>query len=217
MLVHKVFNPLIALCFYLEAPNMRTAVLCLTSNFSKSWWGGFIALGFITVTYWLGDIGLLLEPPSVVETIHAWIMALYCCWSSHFPEFFIKFLMFSRHLCSYIALLINDWLNPTVYICFFSHSFCNNLLIVTHSFLNDSTAIVKSITLVNARDLAHYAAWAISPLIWKLRYSFPGGGSFLLGLWVVLLSWYLIYSDPKKTWALGAVTLWLFYVSAYWV
>ena len=49
------------------------------------------------------------------------------------------------------------------------------------------------------------------PFDFKNKILFPGGGSFWLGLWVVLLSLYFSDSDPLKTWALCAVKLWLFF------
>ena len=88
---------------------------------------------------------------------------------SNLSELFYNFLMFPRHLCSYIALLINYWSTPMVNICCFSHYDCNNPLIMTHCFSNDSISKIKSITLVYASDLKHCSAWELSPEIWKLR------------------------------------------------
>ena len=95
-------------------------------------------------------------------------------------------------------------------LCCSSSSDCNNPLIMTYCCSNDSISRIKANTLLNARDLAHCSVWELSPSIWKLRYYFLGGGSFWPGLWVVLLYWYWNYSYPNKTWAFGAVTLWLF-------
>ena len=195
---------------------------CLTRNpevphrwsqllYCQNWRSGFLALGFFTVTDWLGDIGLLPVNSSGVETIAVSRIALYCCWSSHFPVVLYSFLMFSRHLCLYITLLLNDCSTPMVTICYFSHSDCNNPLIMTHCCSNDSISRIESITLVNAHDVIYYAARALFPSIWKQRYYFMGGGSLWPGLWVVLLSWYFIGSDPNKTWAFGAVTMWFFF------
>ena len=106
--------------------------------------------------------------------------------------------MFYRHLCLYIALLLNDWSNPMFTLGCFSRSDCNNYLIMTHFWSNDSISIMKSITLVNARDFSHCAEWELPPSILKLRYSFTGGGILWLVLWFFLLSWYCSDSDPKN-------------------
>ena len=97
---------MIVLHVYLAAPNLRTAVLCLTSNYSKILLSGFIALVFFTVTYLICDIGLLLVNPSEVDTIAASIIFLFCCLLSHYPEVLYNLLMFTRHICSYISLLL---------------------------------------------------------------------------------------------------------------
>ena len=190
---------------------MRTAVLYLTSNASKNWQSDFLSLVLFTVAYWIGVIGLLLVPLYGVDTIAASRMALYCCWLLHFPERFYNLLMFSRHLFLYIELLLTDLLTPMVTIRCFIRSEYNNPLIMTHFCSNYSISGIKSINLVNALGLAHCAAWEIFPSIWKLGYYFQGGGGFWLGLWVVLLFLYCSNSDPKKTWALGPVTLWLYF------
>ena len=88
---------------------------------------------------------------------------------------------------------------------------CNKPLIMTHCYSNDLILRSKSNNLLNSRDLAHCAAWALSPSIWKLRLYFLGWGSFWPGLWVVLLYWYWNVSYLNKTGAFGAVTLWLFF------
>ena len=74
----------------------------------------FQALGFLTGVDVMGDIGLLLVNISGVETIEASRIYLNCFWMSHLPACLCNFLMFSRHLCSYIALLLKDWSIPTV-------------------------------------------------------------------------------------------------------
>ena len=81
-----------------EAQTLRTAVLVLTSNVYKNWKSGFIALGFFTVTYWIGGIGLLSVNPSGVDTIDASIMAFYCWLSYHFQADLYNFLIFPRHI-----------------------------------------------------------------------------------------------------------------------
>ena len=50
---------MIALSFDLAAQNLLTAVLGLIFNVSKNGRSDFLALGFFSVTDWLGDIGLL--------------------------------------------------------------------------------------------------------------------------------------------------------------
>ena len=102
---------------YLAAQNLWTVVFGLNFNVSKNWCSDFLALGFFTVTDFLSDIGLFSVNSLVVVTIDALIMELYCCWSLHFPEDLYNFLILSRHLCSYIALLLNGWSNTMVTIC----------------------------------------------------------------------------------------------------
>ena len=69
---------------------------------------------------------------------------------------------------------------------------------MTHCCSSDSISRNKSNTLVDARDLSHYAAWAYFLSIWKQRYSFPYGGSFdndveveelIWHRWVCTLGW----------------------------
>ena len=64
-----------------------------------------------------------------------------------------------------------------VTICCFSSYGLNNPLIMTHYCSNDSISIVESITLVNARDFAHYAYREVYPSVLKQRESFTDGGS----------------------------------------
>ena len=104
---HNMLPDLIALYFDSVELNIWTAVFVLKSDYSKNGRSDFLALGFLTVTNGPGDIGLLSVNPSVVETMDTSIMALYCYLSSKFPAGFDKLLMFYRHLCSYIALLLN--------------------------------------------------------------------------------------------------------------
>ena len=119
--------------------------------------------------------------------------------------------MFSRHLCSYIVLLLNDWSTPMLNMyCFVTYD-CNSPLIMTYCASKHSTSIIESTTLVNVCDLAHFAFLALYPLIWKQRYYFPSGESFWTGIWVLLLSWHWSGSYPDKTFSLGSVTLWLFF------
>ena len=60
---------LIALCFDLAATNLQTEVFCLTSNNLENQQSDFFALGFLTVAYGPGDIGILYANPSGVDTI----------------------------------------------------------------------------------------------------------------------------------------------------
>ena len=96
-----------------------------------------------------------------------------------FSSLFVYFLMFSRHLGLYKVLLLNDWSTPIITIYYLSRYKFNNPLIMIHCLSNESISRIVSTTLVNTRDLAHFAAWALLPYFWK-KYSFPGGGSFWL-------------------------------------
>ena len=60
-----------------------------------------------------------------------------------FPEVLYNFLIFPIHLCSYKALLLNDWSNPMMIICYFSCSDWNNPLIITHWLSNYPISIIK--------------------------------------------------------------------------
>ena len=119
--------------------------------------------------------------------------------------------MFSRHLCSYIVLLLNDCSTTMVNIFCISFLDCNNPLIMIHLCSKYSISIIKSIILANVYDLSHCATWALFPFIWKIRYYFLYGGRFIISLWVVLLSLYFSDLYTNKTCALVAVTMWLFF------
>ena len=119
-------------------------------------------------------------------------------------------LMFSRHLCSYIVLLLNDWSTPMLNMyCFVTYD-CNSPLIMTYCASKNSTSIIESTTLVNVCDLAHFAFLALYPLIWKQRYYFPSGESFWTGIRGSLLYWHWSGSYPNKIFSLGSMSLWLF-------
>ena len=118
ILDYNILPYLIDLHSDLAEQNLRTEVFGLTSNVSKNGWSDFLALGLFTVTDWIVDIGLFPVNTSGVDTIADKRMALYCCWSSHFPYYLNNFLILSGHICSYIALLLNDWSTPTVTIHF---------------------------------------------------------------------------------------------------
>ena len=64
---------------YLAEPNLRTEVFSLTSKNSVNLWGGFLALGFLIVTYGPGDIVLFSVTTSWVDTIYTSRIASYCC------------------------------------------------------------------------------------------------------------------------------------------
>ena len=71
--------------------------------------------------------------------------------------------MFSKHLCSYIALLLYDWSIPMLTICCFSWSDSNELFIMTHCCSNDSISRIKSITSINVHDLERCSVWSDFP------------------------------------------------------
>ena len=79
-------------------------------------------------------------------------MDLYCCWFSHLPADLYKILMFSRHIFSYIALLLNDWLSTMLTICSFSSLECNNPLIITHCCSNELISNIYFRTLIKSLD-----------------------------------------------------------------
>ena len=66
--------------------------------------------------------------------------------------------MFSRHLCSYKALLLNDGYTPIGSVCFKSRSDCSKMFIMEHFCSNDSISNIVFIILDNALDLAYCAA-----------------------------------------------------------
>ena len=61
---------------------------------------------FLTVTEGPGEIGMFSVNLSGVVTISTSLITLYCCQFSHFQEYLYDLLIFSRHLCSYISLLL---------------------------------------------------------------------------------------------------------------
>ena len=83
-----------ALLFDLSEPNRQTSVSGLTSNDSENWRSDFYCTRIFTVTYFLGNIGLLSVNISGVDTITASRMDLYCCWSSNFPRLFYNLFIF---------------------------------------------------------------------------------------------------------------------------
>ena len=90
---------------------------------------------------------------------------------------FVQFPYFSRHLCSYIALLINYWSIPMVCAWSLRHSGCNIPLGTIHCCSNLSIYRKESITLVIILDLIHLTAWAVLPYFWKHIYSLPTRGN----------------------------------------
>ena len=93
----------------------------------------------------------------------------------------------------YLRFFITSWCFPDIYVhkncCYliigqplwqpwvFIFYDCNNPLIITHCCSNESKSNISLRTLINDIHLAHCAAWALSPSIWKHRYYFPGEGS----------------------------------------
>ena len=180
---------MIALRFDFEAPNRQTTVFFLTSNNALNWRSGFPALVFLVVINGPGGIRLLSVNSSGLETIYASVMALYCCLSSRLPVYLYNFLIFSRHVCLYKGLLLNNWSISMVTIFYFSQSDCNNPFIMTHFYPNDLTSSIKSVSLVNAFYLPYCAEWEDFPSIWKQIYSFQYGDSFYFAVEVEELIW----------------------------
>ena len=89
---------------------------------------------------------MISEEYSDVDTMTASIIALYCCWSSHFPDYRYIFLIFSRHLCSYEEQLLNEWSSPIENMCPFRRSYCNNPLMIIYSCSKKSISKIISIT-----------------------------------------------------------------------
>ena len=87
-------------------------------------------------------------------------------------------MIFSQNLSLYSTLLLNYCSAPMVTVYFSSRSDCNVPLRTKRCCSNDLIFIIESITLVNARDLAHSDYWEVLPSIWKQRYYFPDGGKF---------------------------------------
>ena len=115
-------------------------------------------------------------------------------------------MIFSRHLCSFIVLLLNNWSNPILNLCCFSWYDFTKPLRTTNFCSNDLTSRFRSITLANVHDLEHCTSWVIYQSIWKQIYYFLGGGSFWSGLLVLFLCWNCIESNPNKICSFGAVT-----------
>ena len=95
--------------------------------------------------------------------------------------------MFSRYMCLYKALLLNDWSTLIITICCLIHSVCNKPLRMTRCCSNESMLIIVSIALVNTRDFSHCAAWELLPSFEKIDY-FPGEGIFLNGVCKFLIN-----------------------------
>ena len=150
ILEHNIPNDLIVLWFDLSVPNLWTSFFYLTSKASLNLRSDFLALVFLTVKYGPGDNGLLLVIYSGMDTMNASRMDLYCCLSSHVPEDLYDLLIFTIHLCSYNALLLNNGYNTMVTICCFSHSYSNILLRMTHFCSNELIPRIESIDLVTA-------------------------------------------------------------------
>ena len=74
---------------YLSEPNLWTEVFCLTPNTSENWRSNFLEIDLFTGTDFFSDIGIFALSLSGVETIPASIIALYCHWLPHLPEYSI--------------------------------------------------------------------------------------------------------------------------------
>ena len=151
----------------------------VTSKMLVNRHGDFRGLGFLIGVDVMGDIWLLLVNPSGVEIIAASIISFNCCWSSKLPACLYNFLMFSRHLCSYIALLLKDGSIPMVCTWYFSRVYCNITLSTSHCCSNVSIERTRSITLVIILDLIHLAAWSDLPSFRKHIYSLLTGGNIV--------------------------------------
>ena len=118
---------------------------------------------------------------------------------------FVYIINFSKHLCSYRAILLNDWYTPIVTLLYFSFYDCNTLLRMTHYCSNYSIERIVSITLVNALDWTQCAAWTVFLSVWEQIYSFPWGGSLWCVILVVLFFWNCSVSDPNFlfAWCIG--------------
>ena len=136
-------------------------VFCLKSNTSENRRSDFLALGLMILTDGIGDTVLLWVNISVVGSIVASEMALYCWLSSLLPEGLYKFLMFYRYLCSYKSLLLNGWSTPMGAICCFVCSDYTNPLIMTHLCSNDSISRIKLITFFYELEFSHSADRAV--------------------------------------------------------
>ena len=74
ILDHNILPDLIALRSSLASQNLQTSVLGLTYNVYENWLIDYLAIVFLIVTDWLGDIGMLSVNTSVLETIAGSIM-----------------------------------------------------------------------------------------------------------------------------------------------
>ena len=87
-------------------------------------------------------------------------------------------MVFSIHLCSKEALLLDYWSTPIVSIFCFSCLDWIRTFIMINCCSNYSIPNIVSINLANALDLAHCFYWIVFPSVWKQIYYFPGGGIF---------------------------------------
>ena len=163
IIYHDIFPVLVYFRFYLAAPNLRTSIFCLAFNTSNIFWGGFLTLVLFTSTGVLSDIVLLSVRPSVLESIAAPRIALYCSLLSYLPVVLYNFLMSPKHICSYKALILNYWYTPMVTILCFSCSGSNIPLGAIYFYSKYSMEIIVTINLVNALDFSHCVARAVLP------------------------------------------------------
>ena len=130
---------LVALCFVLEYPNMRTSVFVTNKIFIKltkqpSWYW-IIHIYLCAHIHWNGSS----ETPRV-NTISVSLMELYYCWSSKFPSDLYNLLIISRNIFSYEEILLDYWSTAMVTICCLSCYNFNTLL----SCVNIRTLIIIS-------------------------------------------------------------------------
>ena len=176
---YGVGTVLIALRFDLAALTRRIAILFFISNMLMKRHSDFSALGLLSVGGVMGDLGLLLVNPSRVETIANSRISLNCCWPSQPPACLYNLLMFWRHPCSKISLLLNYWSIPIVFIWSLRRGDCDIPLSTIHCFSSVSIKISQPINLVIILDLTHLYAWEYLPSICKHIYVLPTGGKFV--------------------------------------
>ena len=167
----------------------------------------FRALGFFVCVDVIGDIGLLSVNTSGLETIAASIISFCYFWFSHLPACLYTFLMFSRHLCSYIALLLKDRWIPMVCTWSCIRGVCNIPLSTTHCYSNVSIEITESTTLVIILDSIHLAAWSDLPSFRKHIYSLTTVGNIVGVLEVNVLE---DVEEIRFEWCFGVE--WLLYI-----
>ena len=141
----------LAICF--SRPQYTESIF-FESNSTKNLLISFVSLIFFMVTGVSTATRLLLGGPYVVYTTAAPMIVLYYCLSSHLTEYLYNFLILFKHLCSYIALLLNGWLTTMVNTCCFSCSDCNTPLMMIYCCSNNPMEIIST-TFVNTLYSSH--------------------------------------------------------------